>query len=67
LIDVKAAGDLFVPRRSGIQKETICPYAEKMGNCRVILLPGDHMIYEMKPEACGKLIKEFTDGLPAAW
>lgn len=45
------------------RREVIYPYAEKMGNCQVVLLAGDHMIYEQKPEACGSLIKEFIDGL----
>lgn len=43
------------------RKETIYPYAEKMGNCAVICLGGDHMIYEQKPEACGKILKDFLD------
>lgn len=45
------------------REEIIYPYAQKMGNCEVICLPGDHMIYEQKPEACGQLIKDFIDGL----
>lgn len=46
-----------------LRQDTIYPYAEKMGNCKVICLPGDHMIYEQKPEECGRLIKDFIDGL----
>lgn len=45
------------------RREIIYPYAEKMGNCEVICLAGDHMIYEHKPDECGKLIKDFIDGL----
>ncbi|MGN0538285.1 MAG: alpha/beta hydrolase [Candidatus Fimenecus sp.] len=45
------------------RNETIYPYAEKMGNCRVICLAGDHMIYEQKPTECGEIIKNFIDGL----
>ena len=45
------------------RKKTIYPYAEKMGNCEVICLAGDHLIYEQKPAECGKIIKEFIDGL----
>ncbi len=45
------------------REETIYPYAEKMGNCEVICLAGDHMIYEQKPEECGTIIKDFIDGL----
>lgn len=45
------------------RQETIYPYAEKIGNCQVVCLAGDHMIYEQRPEECGSLIKEFIDGL----
>ena len=45
------------------REETIYPYAEKMGNCEVICLAGDHMIYEQKPEECGQIIKAFLESL----
>lgn len=45
------------------REEIIVPYAEKMGNCEIVCLAGDHMIYEQKPKECGKLIKQFIDGL----
>ncbi len=45
------------------RQETIYPYAEKMGNCKVVCLAGDHMIYEQKPEECGDIIKGFLDEL----
>lgn len=45
------------------RQETIYPYAEKMGNCKVVCLGGDHMIYEQKPEECAEIIIEFLNGL----
>ncbi|MCR4637928.1 alpha/beta hydrolase [Ruminococcus sp.] len=39
------------------------PYYEKLGNCKVVELPGDHVIFLDKPEKCSKIIKEFIDGL----
>ena len=45
------------------RQNTIYPYAEKMGNCQVVCLAGDHMIYEQKPNECGELIKNFIDEL----
>lgn len=45
------------------RQDIIYPYAEKMGNCEVVLLGGDHMIYEQKPEECGEIIKKFIDEL----
>lgn len=45
------------------REKIIYPYAEKMGNCEVVCLAGDHMIYEQKPEDCGRIIKSFVDKL----
>lgn len=45
------------------RNDTIYPYAEKMGNCKVVCLAGDHMIYEQKPEECGAIVKQFIDEL----
>ena len=41
----------------------LLPYLNKMGNCQLICLGGDHMIYEQKPEECGDIINEFLDKL----
>ena len=46
-----------------LRETVIYPYAEKMGNCEVVLLGGDHLIYEQKPVECGEIIKSFIDGL----
>ena len=46
-----------------LRNDIIYPYAEKMGNCEVALLPGNHAIYEQKPEECGTLIIDFINGL----
>ena len=45
------------------RQNILMPYLEKMGNCELICLGGDHMIYEQKPEACGIIIKDFIDRL----
>ena len=45
------------------RNDIIYPYADKLGNCKVVCLGGDHMIYQQKPEECGVLIKEFIDTL----
>ena len=46
-----------------LRQDVIYPYAEKMGNCEVVLLAGDHAIYEQRPEECGEIIKAFIDRL----
>lgn len=35
------------------------PYYEKLGSCEVVLLPGDHVIFLDKPDACSRIITEF--------
>lgn len=45
------------------REEIIYPYAEKMGNCRVVCLGGDHVIYEQKPKECAEIILGFLSGL----
>ncbi|MCH5273286.1 MAG: alpha/beta hydrolase [Lachnospiraceae bacterium] len=46
-----------------LRENIIYPYAEKMGNCKVVCLGGDHMIYEQKPNECAKIIVEFLSEL----
>lgn len=46
-----------------LRNDVLLPYIEKMGNCELKYLAGDHMIYEQKPEECGALVKEFLDSL----
>ena len=52
-----------VERAEKLRQDVIYPYAEKMGNCEVVLLGGDHLIYEQKPVECGEIVKSFIDGL----
>lgn len=46
-----------------LRQEVIYSYADKMGNCEVVCLSGDHAIYAHKPDECGKLVSEFIDNL----
>lgn len=45
------------------REDDLYPYTDKMGNCEVVCLAGDHMIYEQKPEECAEIISKFLDGL----
>lgn len=45
------------------KQRILLPYLEKLGNCELISLPGDHLIYEQKPAECGQIIRDFMDGL----
>ncbi len=44
--------------------ERLMPYLDRLGNCRLELLPGDHMIYAQKPDECGRIIRDFIRSLP---
>ncbi len=45
------------------KERILLPYFEKLGNCELVSLPGDHLIYEQKPNECGQIIRDFIDGL----
>lgn len=46
-----------------LRENIIYPYAKKMGNCKVVCIGGDHMIYEQKPSECAEIISEFLSEL----
>ena len=46
-----------------MRDKTLSPYAEKLGNCEIVCLPGDHCIYDQKPDECAKVIKDYIDKL----
>lgn len=41
----------------------LIPYLDRLGNCSIVMLGGDHTIYEHKPDDCGLIIKEYIDNL----
>jgi len=52
-------------RMAELRQTILSPYADRMGNCQIVLLPGIHAIYEQKPDACGQLVEDFLAVLPA--
>ena len=60
-----ATAQAILERMDELRRTIIQPYADKMGSCRIVLLPGEHMIYMQKPDACGTLIRDFLAELPA--
>ena len=62
--DDATAGEIL-RRMDELRRTVIQPYADKMGSCRIVLLPGEHMIYLQKPDACGAIIRDFLDELDA--
>lgn len=42
-----------------VREEILFPYIEKIGNCELKNLPGEHLIYMQKPNEASKIIQEF--------
>lgn len=53
----------YVSQCAKYRADILEPYAQKLGNCKIVCLAGDHMIYEQKPEQCTQLVKSFLDSL----
>ena len=60
-----ATAKAILQKMDELRRTVIQPYADKMGSCRIVLLPGEHMIYMQKPDACGTLIRDFLAELDA--
>ena len=45
------------------KERILLSYFEKLGHCEMINLPGDHLIYEQKPDECGQIISDFIEKL----
>lgn len=50
---------------SGTQwrENNIMPYIEALGNCEYVGIPGDHLIYQQKPDEVAEEIKKFLGTL----
>ena len=46
-----------------VREDELKPFAEKLGNCKIEYLPGDHHIFNDRPEECEKIILDFINGL----
>lgn len=45
------------------RESRVMPYIEALGNCEYIGIPGDHLIYEHKPEDVKKALNSFINSL----
>lgn len=55
--------DSFLAACDEAVSSRLYPYIERLGNCRLVMLGGDHTIYEHQPEQCGLIIKEYISEL----
>ena len=46
-----------------IEKEQIIPYINLLGNTEIMLLPGDHYIFEQKPNELAIIIEKFVSSI----
>lgn len=44
-------------------EEHTIPYVESLGNCRYVGIPGDHMIYQQKPDEVAEAVEKFLETL----
>ena len=45
------------------RKTHIMPYVESLGNCQYVGIPGDHLIYQQKPDEVAEAVEEFLEGM----
>lgn len=45
------------------REENAIPFMENVGNCQYVGIPGDHLIYQQKPDEVAEAIDVFLDGL----
>ena len=45
------------------RENNIMPYIEALGNCKYVGIPGDHLIYQQKPDEVAEAIKKFLGTL----
>ncbi len=45
------------------EEEKIRPYIDLLGNTEIVLLSGDHMLFQQKPDELSEIIKEFMTNL----
>lgn len=51
--------DMDYPKK--LRDTVLQPYLDKMGNCRLVLLPGIHCIYDQRPDDVAEIIRDFLD------
>ncbi|MGN0375447.1 MAG: hypothetical protein ACI4EN_08115, partial [Butyrivibrio sp.] len=52
----------YIDNCSKWREEHIMPYVEALGNCQYVGIPGDHLIYQHKPDEVAAAVKLFIGG-----
>lgn len=55
--------DNIIKMYEDFRNKYIIPYVEKLGNTKLIYLPGDHYIFEQKPKELSNIIVDFIEKL----
>lgn len=45
------------------REEKLLPYLNMLGNCELVLLQGDHAIYEHRPDEVADIMLDFLEDL----
>ncbi len=45
------------------REEHTMPYVESLGNCQYVGIPGDHLIYQQKPDKVSEAVEKFLETL----
>ena len=52
---------ITLEQSQNMRDTVIKPYIEKMGNCEMVLLGGDHFIFDQRPDDCADVIRQLFD------
>lgn len=59
----KEVAQQYIDNSAKWREEYVMPYIETLGNCQYVGIPGDHLIYQQKPEEVAKAVKNFLETL----
>ena len=59
----KEVAQRYIDNSTKWREENTMPYIESLGNCQYVGIPGDHLIYQQKPEEVAKAVKNFLKTL----
>ncbi len=57
----KSLISVTLEQSQNMRDTVIKPYTEKMGNCEMVLLGGDHYIFAQRPDDCADVIEQLLE------
>lgn len=53
----------YIENSTKWREEHIMPYVEALENCQYVGIPGDHLIYQQKPDDVAEAVEQFLEAL----